>query len=112
MAVEGDLLSMDDDEIRYSPGLAAHPALDPYEGMPWSLIMRQNGQDRDVRPLNIFVASSDDQARPNRYIDAGVYSMTDDQLYDIIGEIVIETGFQGMVRFGTPSRGVIMLIVV
>jgi hypothetical protein len=23
--------------------------------------------------------------------------MTDDQLYDIIGEIVIETGFQGMV---------------
>jgi len=24
--------------------------------------------------------------------------MTDDQLYDIIGEIVIETGFQGMVR--------------
>jgi len=24
--------------------------------------------------------------------------MSDDQLYDIIGEIVIETGFQGMVR--------------
>jgi hypothetical protein len=29
--------------------------------------------------------------------------MTDDQLYDIIGEIVIETGFQGMVRFVNPS---------
>ena len=29
--------------------------------------------------------------------------MTDDQLYDIIGEIVIETGFQGMVRLLTPN---------
>ena len=47
--------------------------------------------------LNYPHHSADDQARPNRYIDAGVYSMTDDQLYDIIGEIVIETGFQGMV---------------
>jgi hypothetical protein len=28
--------------------------------------------------------------------------MTDDQLYDIIGEIVIETGFQGMVRSFMP----------
>ena len=28
--------------------------------------------------------------------------MTEDQLYDIIGEIVIETGFQGMVRLLTP----------
>jgi len=46
---------MDDDEIRYSPGLAAHPALDPYEGMPWSLNMRQNGQDRDVRPYIILI---------------------------------------------------------
>lgn len=49
--MEGDLLSMDDEEISYSPGLAAHPALDPYEGMPWSSIMGQNGRDRDVRPL-------------------------------------------------------------
>jgi len=48
-AVKGDLLSMDDDEIRYSPGLAAHPALDPYEGMPWSSNMGLNGQDRVVR---------------------------------------------------------------
>jgi hypothetical protein len=55
MAVEGDLLSMDDDEIRYSPGLAAHPALDPYEGMPWSSNMGQNGQVRDVRPLITFL---------------------------------------------------------
>jgi len=47
---------MDDDEIRYSPGLAAHPALDPYEGIPWSLNMRQNGQDRDVRPyINLII---------------------------------------------------------
>jgi hypothetical protein len=99
MAVEGDLLSMDDDEIRYSPGLAAHPALNPYEGMPWSSNLAQNGQDRDVRPLITLGIITDDQARPNRYIDAGVYSMTDDQLYDIIGEIVIETGFQAMVSF-------------
>ena len=55
MAVEGDLLSMDDDEIRYSPGLAAHPALDPYEGMPWSSNLAQNGQDRDVRPRIILI---------------------------------------------------------
>jgi hypothetical protein len=38
--------------------------------------------------------------------------MTDDQLYDIIGEIVIETGFQGMVRLVLPSHGGSMLIVV
>jgi hypothetical protein len=65
--VEGDLLSMDDDEIRYSPGLAAHPALDPYEGMPWSSNLAQNGQDRDVRPLTILVLSADgvgDQTKP------------------------------------------------
>jgi hypothetical protein len=49
-AVEGDLLSMDDDEMKYSPGLAAHPALDPYEGMPWSSNMAQNGQGRNVSP--------------------------------------------------------------
>jgi hypothetical protein len=53
--VEGDLLSMDDDEIRYSPGLAAHPALDPYEGMPWSSTSVQNGQDRDVRPRIMLI---------------------------------------------------------
>lgn len=37
-------------------------------------------------------------SRPNHYVDAGVYSMTEDQLDDIISEIVLETGFQGMVR--------------
>jgi len=52
---EGDLLSMDDEEISYSPGLAAHPALDPYEGMPWSSNMGQNGRDRDARPFVTFV---------------------------------------------------------
>jgi hypothetical protein len=58
--MEGDLLSMDDDQIRYSPGLAAHPALDPYEGMPWSSNMRQIGQDRDVGPFATFVSGADE----------------------------------------------------
>lgn len=40
-------------------------------------------------------------SRPNRYIDAGVYSMTEDQLDGIINEIVLETGFQGMVRLSS-----------
>lgn len=46
---------MDDDEINHSPGLAAHPAMDPYEGMPWSS-NRQNCQDRNVRLLFKYIA--------------------------------------------------------
>jgi len=44
-----DLISMDDEEIRYSPGLASHPALDPYEGTPWS--RGDDHMDRNVGQL-------------------------------------------------------------
>jgi len=37
--------------------------------------------------------------------------MTDDQLYDIIGEIVIETGFQGMVCLHPPILTSMLILV-
>jgi len=97
-----DLLSLEDE---YDTGLGDHPAMDPYEGMPWSRGLgqgydqAQSPSERAVSCLSHPLSSKAEiqVSRPNRYIDAGVYSMTEDQLDGIIGEIVLETGFQGMV---------------
>jgi hypothetical protein len=106
--IEGDLLNIYDDDLPSSEsgGLQInHPPLDPYEGTPWARSRYRD--DEAVRPLTCQLEedfyrklkdqSSQVQGRPNQYIDAGVYSMTEDQLDGMIGEIVLEAGFQSFV---------------
>jgi hypothetical protein len=97
----GDLLDMDENDEMQASYSHSYPPLDPYEGTPWggrsNSVPMVRALSVDTRLTILMIFEMTGAPRPNCYIDAGLYSMTEDQLDGMVGEILLESGFQAMV---------------